>query len=209
MTVNIYEMAQTWNEGATVFTAIKMNVTDTASNANSLLIDLQVGGVSKFNVLKSGEVQVGANGTINSTSVTDSWYGVAFKALGGAVIGSFGYFSGASSLNIVGTSSRLNFNSDLYLYRDAANTIGQRNSTTAQTFNLYNTYTDGSNYERGAFKFDTNRLVIDTEEAGTGTARGITIGGADLILSSLPSADPVVAGQLWNNSGVLSVSTGV
>ena len=47
-------LAQTWNAGATVFTAIKMNVTDTASSASSLLIDLQVGGASKFKVTKAG-----------------------------------------------------------------------------------------------------------------------------------------------------------
>jgi hypothetical protein len=44
----------TWNAGATVFTGIGMNVTDTASASNSALLDLQVGGSSKFNVSKSG-----------------------------------------------------------------------------------------------------------------------------------------------------------
>lgn len=58
MTTNIYDMADTWNNGATTFTAIKMNVTDTASNAASLLIDLQVGSNSKFNVRKDGQIQV-------------------------------------------------------------------------------------------------------------------------------------------------------
>ena len=47
-------LAQTWNAGSTVFTALKMNVTDTASSASSLLIDLQVGGTSKFKVTKAG-----------------------------------------------------------------------------------------------------------------------------------------------------------
>jgi hypothetical protein len=44
----------TWNAGGTTFTGIGMNVTDTASAAGSLLLDLQVGGSSKFNVSKSG-----------------------------------------------------------------------------------------------------------------------------------------------------------
>ena len=51
---SIYDMADTWNNGATTFTAIKMNVTDTASNAASLLLDLQVGGTSKASVKKDG-----------------------------------------------------------------------------------------------------------------------------------------------------------
>ena len=55
-TQNIYDLADTWNAGATTFTAIKMNVTDTASAAGSLLMDLQVGGSSRFKVSKGGTV---------------------------------------------------------------------------------------------------------------------------------------------------------
>ena len=53
-TQNIFDMADTWNAGGTTFTAIKMNVTDTASAAGSLLMDLQIGGTSRFSVVKDG-----------------------------------------------------------------------------------------------------------------------------------------------------------
>lgn len=53
---NIYDMADTWNDAGTTYTGIKLNVTDTASAAASLLMDLQVGGVSKFSVSKAGGV---------------------------------------------------------------------------------------------------------------------------------------------------------
>lgn len=56
MTVPLYNLTDTWNSGATVFTAIKMNVTDTSSSAASLLMDLQVGSVSKCSVAKDGSV---------------------------------------------------------------------------------------------------------------------------------------------------------
>lgn len=36
---------------------------------------------------------------------------------------------------------------DVILARDAANTLAQRNGANAQTYRLYGTYTDGSNYE--------------------------------------------------------------
>ena len=52
----IYDLVDTWNDGATTFTSIKMNVADSASNASSLLMDLQVGTVSKFKVSKTGTV---------------------------------------------------------------------------------------------------------------------------------------------------------
>lgn len=73
-TQNIYDLVDTWNAGATTFTAIKMNVTDTASAAGSLLLDLQVGGVAKFSVTKAGVISVG---TLAVSSVTGLGTGVA------------------------------------------------------------------------------------------------------------------------------------
>lgn len=61
---SVNDLTQTWNNVATTFTAIKMNATDTASAAGSLLIDLQVGGGSKFSVTKSGGATISGNTTI-------------------------------------------------------------------------------------------------------------------------------------------------
>lgn len=65
--------------------------------------------------------------------------------------------------------------SDLTLYRDAADTLAQRRSTNAQSFLLYNTYTDASNYERAFFRWVSNALEIGTEKAGTGVGRDIKL----------------------------------
>jgi hypothetical protein len=53
-----------WNNAGTVFNAIKMSVTNTASAAGSKLLNLLVGGVSKFSVDVSGNVVVGGNITL-------------------------------------------------------------------------------------------------------------------------------------------------
>ena len=50
----VMNLSQTWNNAATTFTAFKLDVTDTASNASSLLMDLRVGGVSKAKIDKNG-----------------------------------------------------------------------------------------------------------------------------------------------------------
>ena len=50
---SLLDLASTWNTTGTP-TALKLDVTDTASNASSLLMDLQVGGASKFKVDKGG-----------------------------------------------------------------------------------------------------------------------------------------------------------
>lgn len=52
----IYDMVDTWNNAGTTFTAIKMNVTDTASQAASLLMDLQIAGTNVFGVRKDGTI---------------------------------------------------------------------------------------------------------------------------------------------------------
>jgi hypothetical protein len=54
------QFAPIWNSGTIDFTCIKANVTDTASGSGSTLIDLQVGGTSKFKVLKTGATTIGA-----------------------------------------------------------------------------------------------------------------------------------------------------
>lgn len=59
---------QTWNT-ATAQTALLLNVTDTSSPAASLLLDLQVGGVSKFSIRKDGLATIGP---IAFTSLTIS-----------------------------------------------------------------------------------------------------------------------------------------
>jgi hypothetical protein len=59
---------QTWNNASTTFTGILGNITNTASNATAIskLIDLQVGGASKFSVDMNGNISVGtgAGGTL-------------------------------------------------------------------------------------------------------------------------------------------------
>jgi hypothetical protein len=92
-TQNIYDLVDTWNAGGTTFTSIKMNVTDTASNASSLLMDLQVGGASKFRVTKGGggilsnTLEVGS-GTF---SITTGFNSVMWGS------GAYGWVSGNST----------------------------------------------------------------------------------------------------------------
>jgi hypothetical protein len=54
----LLNMSQTWNNAAVTFTGLKFNATDTASAAASLLMDLQVGGASRFSVTKGGSVTI-------------------------------------------------------------------------------------------------------------------------------------------------------
>lgn len=54
--VAVSQMTDVWNDALNAFAAIKMDVTDTASAAGSLLMDLKVGGVTKCKIDKTGAV---------------------------------------------------------------------------------------------------------------------------------------------------------
>jgi hypothetical protein len=62
------DIAQTWNTTGTPI-ALKVNITDTASATQSDLINLQVGGVARFRVLKSGYFVHSAGGEMNGTLI--------------------------------------------------------------------------------------------------------------------------------------------
>ena len=343
----IYNLVDTWASGGGPYTSIKMNATDNDSGSASLLMDLQVGGASKFKVAKSGDVTLGsssilmdavggsitAGGTYSSNAAigfrfladlflrrrgaanlalgaADAASGVQAQTLsvqsitgtnasaaaypfkitgaqgtgnaaGGSIIfqvapagGSgtaqnalataltidstklatfegrvasrFGYTfgspqfydasigsgagfgvqgaqtsviyggstavasfeDGANGIRLAGARSlgwvdghALSNVADVRLWRDAANTLALRNSTAAQTFNLYGTYTDASNYRRAALAMTTAGVAtLKPEGAGTGASGNV------LHISGLPTSNPG-PGILWNNAGTPAIGT--
>jgi hypothetical protein len=71
------------------------------------------------------------------------------------------------------------FGTDVVLVPDATAILAQRNGVAAQTLRVYNTFTDASNYERGALDWSSTANVfrIRMMNAGTGTNRIIAIDG--------------------------------
>ena len=65
------------------------------------------------------------------------------------------------------------------LFEADANTVEQRNGTTAQAHLLYGTYADASNYERlsTAYNSGSGYFELLTQKAGTGSPRGVCMGG--------------------------------
>jgi hypothetical protein len=170
MAQTINNLSQTWNAAGTTFTAIKFNVTDTASAAGSLLMDLQVGGASRFSVGKSGSTRVAFDaGGYSFLAGLPNFERFAVEH----AAGQDGRVRIASAGTLNWTNGYATATIDLSLFRDAAQTLAQRNGTNAQTFRIYNTFTDASNYERGKFEWASNVLRIGTEKAGTGTARAL------------------------------------
>jgi hypothetical protein len=75
---------------------------------------------------------------------------------------------------------------------DAANAINQRNSTSAQTWRLSNTWTSSTSYEWVSIGWSGNVCTITTEKGSAGgTLRGLKIGDASTALLGFYGATPV------------------
>jgi len=197
----IINLSQTWNNAATTFTGLKLNVTDTASAADSNLLDLQVGGTSKFKFISSNNeiaLPTAAASSIsfrsfslvatlyNRTVLSCNENGELSWPQGVGVLGSC-ILDGGKAIEY--TTNKITFQSvgfaaDVQLKAIDAGTLQLDDRAGGPgKFYVVNTYTDASNYERGFLKWDTNVFKIGTENDGTGTARGLTIqtGGTDRV----------------------------
>ncbi len=197
-----------------MFTSVKLNVTDTASNLASKLMDLQLGGVSQFSVSKNGGIrsipsdQSGpALGGIVPTNIGQTNVSLYFGYTAGGNVhahldnknfslrpeGSFGFAVGQPGLSAISTSISL----------DAAGILAQRNLGTAQIFRVYNSTdaTPATNYDRASFGFTSNVLRIGTENGGTyTTARPIEFVVGGVVRMSIGSAIASVPGS-FNAAG--------
>jgi len=211
----------TTNKAAGNDTGLLINQTDTLSPGTSNLLDLQVGGVSLLQASAAGGATVFGGTALNSAELAiesraynDNCYlnfasssgrtsalssingrmrmfvndsgGGPSRELVNFVAGSGG--AGRTLLlnselelgwrDTVGDSWSAVGSADLKLVRDAANTLGQRNGVNAQTFNIYNTYTNATNYERAHIGWNdtADTFVIGTEAgSGGGTVRDMSI----------------------------------
>ena len=160
----IFDATQTWNAGGVTFTGIKLNVTDTASASASMLLDLQTGGVSQFSVTKSGALTTTGKANFNNNTASIGEVGTGVFSVRSA-----GAYAWSSTSSSAGTP-------DVYLYRDAAAILAQRNNTNAQTFRVYGTYTDASNGDwLNISKAAGGAATIATTANGTGAAGNLVL----------------------------------
>jgi hypothetical protein len=194
-----FELNPTWTGGtANTFTAFRINATDTSSNSNSLLFDVAQNSSSVFYVKKytgtQGEIGINSNGGIwnlrvagNEVNLIGSASNHNVKLPGAnflrAGVG-YGLELGSSSNGAVLFSSG----------QEATNTIGQRNGTNAQTYRLYGTYTDASNYERLNLSVNSTAAYVLSQQAGTGTARPLNLGANNATAVTISTAGNVGVG---------------
>jgi hypothetical protein len=196
-------LTQTWTNAAVPYTGLQVNVTDTASAAASLLMDLQVGGVSQFRVRKDGSTSIGSGGipllSVNATQVdlfglqiTDRGLIWAFGNSASVAIGAWtsgvGVRFGSSATLAWGNGGANTQNLDLILHRDAANTLAQRNGTAQQESRIYGTYTGAGDYRRLALKMSNAGVAqIVAEGAGSGAVGNVLQLPANTTFANAPA----------------------
>lgn len=186
----VQSLSQTWNSSGVTFTGWRLNITDTASAAASLLMDLQVGGASRFQVAKNGDTTLPSYSTLSiplGTISTGAFVTTnsSFDVLYGIPIGLAG--SGGTA--------------NVFLRASAANTIAQYNGTSAQEHQWFGTRTDATNYRRVVIGMSTAGVgYLRPEGAGTGASGNV------LHISGLPTSNPG-PGILWNDAGTVKVGT--
>lgn len=123
--VPVFDSAVTWNNAAVTFTGIKFNITDTASNGSSLLMDLQVGGASRFSVRKDGAVTLSATLQTSGTTSFNGWSAFGGNSGEGLAFGSTSGIRWASS-----TSTGVFTSGDTGISRKAAKIVEINSGTT-------------------------------------------------------------------------------
>ena len=90
------------------------------------------------------------------------------------------WLSYVAAIHNIGFTNSIGSANDVTLTRDAADTLALRRDTNAQTFRVYNTYTDGSNYRRWNLSWNTTTAIMQVVGAGTGTNGNLAVGNAAL-----------------------------
>lgn len=179
-----------WVSGGTIqqlFTAIRADITDTASAADSYLIDLRADNTSKFRVTTQPTTGTNTNGfrwegvnngglfsidvNGNTASIAPSGGHDVHLANGYVVVFRGGVGNGVR----IGTSGN-----GPRIFYDEDRVLAQRNGTNAQVTRIYDTYTSATDY---------HRLAIATARA---TASAMT--GATVTLTNIIPAGAVVVG---------------
>jgi hypothetical protein len=181
------------------YSALRVNVTNTASGASSRVLDVQVGGTTRFYIDRSGNTNI-ANGYLRFATLAA---GLFIQSAGGQELG----IGPSPDTWATITSSRLRLAGDLsfgrsasagqsvdtILVRDDVATLALRNAANAQTFRIYNTFTSTTSFERlNIIAQSAGSVIIGTEKGSAGgTARGMEFRTDNVARISIGSAGQI------------------
>ncbi len=200
----VLNLTQTWNAGAVQFRGWTLNVTDTASTSGSLLMDLQVGGVSQFAVNKSGVVTTRFGvfqGGAGATALYLGYNGVNYSQV---------RLGGFNTLGFLGLTTAMDASSDVFLTRRAAANLrfgaADAAAPVAQTLSVQSVVAGTSNTAGANFTI--------TGSQGTGTGAGGAIifqvapaGSSGTAQNSLATFAEMTSARAFNLYNTTDVTT--
>jgi len=188
------ESLLTLQRGAGPFVSFNSNVTSSVATAAFASAGGTITAASGTQTAFAVTPTINQSGTAGYTALdinpTETATGSGTKllqrwAVGGAVqaqlnnIGQL-YAYSPIGVNWIGWAPSIGGTVDTALYRDGSDTLALRRLTNAQTFRVYNTYTDGSNYRRWNLSWNTTTAIMQVVGAGTGTNGNLAVGNAAL-----------------------------
>ena len=174
----VLNITSTWNNGSNKFDAIKVNVTNTASANTSLLMDLQVGGASKFKVGLDGtvtlpgdgnfdgDVTIGGDLAVNGGDITST--SATFNLLNTAGCTTVNAFTNAGTLNIGKTSGTATINNPTVVGTQTTQNLWNTVATTvnfAGAANIINMGTNATTLDLGYIRIKGNTISTDSNSA--------------------------------------------
>lgn len=178
--IKVLDLSATWNAGGVTFTALKLNVTNTASAAASMLMDLQVASTTEFSVRSDGQVVSGytAQNAPSYSFAGDTTTGWGYRGAGALSV----ILSGGEYIRF--TSSALYGLSAIQFYTAVATAIPAGGSTTfgftatsTANFGMFFgsgapslSAAKGSIYLRSDGSATNNRMYVNTDGGTTWTA---------------------------------------
>ena len=174
----VLNIASTWNNGSNKFDAIKVNVTNTASANTSLLMDLQVGGASKFKVGLDGtitlpgdgnfdgDVTIGGDLAVNGGDITST--SATFNLLNTSGCTTVNAFTNAGTLQIGKTSGTATINNPTVVGSQTTQNLWNTVATTvnfAGAANIINMGTNVTTLALGYIRIKGNTISTDSTSA--------------------------------------------
>ena len=172
----VLNIASTWNNSSNKFDAIKANITNTASAATSLLLDLQVGGASKFKVGLdgtvttpgdldlTGDVTIGGDLAVNGGDITST--SATFNLLNQST--TVNAFTNAGTLQIGKTSGTATINNPTVVGTQTTQNLWNTTATTVNAFgaaNIINMGTNATTLDLGYIRIKGNTISTDSNSA--------------------------------------------
>lgn len=176
-------------------------------------IGLTLGGATGVQASAAlGVLTLAGVGNTNNENLTVDFETTANMAIisSGSGVATLRLASQIAAFDLDGDASVLRFgaSNDTIVAWDAANTLALRNSTNGQILNIYDTFTNSTNYERLQIGYVSGAVHLGTKQAGTGSAQVFNIVYSNSTSRAITVNASTAAIDFGADSSLTALSTG-